>query len=88
MEILSVDVYDSGEKECKWNYFCFFWVKHVHIIAMTLKPCLMNEQKEFRPSENYADKEDLLESQTKATFKVWKIRPTIGDEHVCLLFSF
>ena len=60
------------------------WVKWVHDMAVMLKPHVLNERRAFRTGGKYADKVELLESQTKTAFKVWKIRSTIEDELVSL----
>ena len=58
------------------------WVKHVHKVAMILKPHVLNERRAYRAGGKHADKVELLESQTKAAFKVWNIRPSMADELV------
>ena len=58
------------------------WVKHVHELALMLKPHVLNERRAYREGGKHADKVELLESQTKAAFKVWKIRPSMEEELV------
>ena len=58
------------------------WVKHVHEVAMILKPHVLNERRAHRAGGKHADKVELLESQTKSAFKVWNIRPAWEDEMV------
>ena len=58
------------------------WVKHVHELALILKPHVLNERRAYREVGKLADKVELLESQTKAAFKVWKISPSLEDELV------
>ena len=57
-------------------------VKHVHELAVILKPHVLNERRAYREGGKHADKVLLLESQTKAAFKVWEIRPTLEEELV------
>ena len=58
------------------------WVKHVHELALMLKPHVLNERRAYREGGKHADKVELLESQTKSAFKVWNIRPAWEDEVV------
>ena len=58
------------------------WVKHVHELALMLKPHVLNERRAYRAGGKHADKVELLESQTKSAFKIWKIRPAMEDELV------
>ena len=56
--------------------------KHVHDLALILKPHVLNERRAYGEDGKHADKVELLESQTKAAFKVWKIRLTLKGERV------